>query len=452
MKKKIIQKLFSGTMAVMFACTSVAAQAHEVDIDEELEGGIDYETYLTWGIDDYADRTKSIYKLEYPEQTETIDLIVDSITANEGFVAMFSELGKDAFQVIEDSLRDALQPSVSPLDSTDELYFSMYDITPITQVSSMYNAAAAATMALTGSGKSGYTQFSVKSILDADSSTNNTIYKINNLLRSKIPDENGYGVRTRAFVPINGRADNLINCISNALILDTVPVIQFDNADINGGSSGMRYLVATTVDTLTESVTFFDPDTSQQSIRYFSYDELDELLTDAGVIWVSSYSQNRGNDGLAVVMADYPNNSYFSNTGVVCTCHNSSSNDCEWNIPCDCKYYDGAIQCYGFARYVFFNTKGRSESNSQESGYKINVNKSLTALTAQSYLIGLSTGTHLRVKTSSNVYHSLSVVSKSSNGITLAQANYGGSCKVTYRTYTWSQYVSAFPTLVFYVE
>ncbi|MBO5222128.1 MAG: hypothetical protein J6C26_07425 [Clostridia bacterium] len=60
----------------------------------------------------------------------------------------------------------------------------------------------------------------------------------------------------------------------------------------------------------------------------------------------------------------YPSGTYFSDhktTG--CTCH---SNNCSWSDSsvCDCLIFNGAIQCNGYARYIFYLTSSYLVSNS----------------------------------------------------------------------------------------
>lgn len=450
--KKLAKILSSLTMAAVLSCTSLTAFAADCIAEDEVYG-IDIEEFANWGIDDFAASIKTQYKLEYPDQAEIIDAIVDAIASNEVFIEMFDDQGESAFQIIEDSLREVLEPSVSLCDSTDELYFSKYNVSPIKQESSSKNAAAATLMALIGSGVSGYTQTTINNQFNADTSSQ-TINKITNLLKSKIPNKSDtVGVRTRAFTTAGYGSDWLIDCIGDSLVGDKVPVIQISNASnlrwYKNGETGTRYLVATCVDTLAECVTFYDPDSSHFGTHYLDYDEIYDLMEKEKVIWVSAYDEDRGASGLARVMAEYPHWSNFTRTGGECTEHSSLTS---------CGYFDSGWQCAGFARYVFYNVKGRKYSAS--SAYKREINENINATTAKQRLYGLSLGTYVRLDTAKTIYanpyesltgHSIAIIRTTSNDITLAQANYGGKCKVSYVTYTWADFAARFPTLYFYM-
>lgn len=454
MKNRLAKTAVSFAMAAVLSFTSIAAYAEEAS-DTEGINGIDFEIYSNWGIEDHAENIKATYKLDYPEQASIIDEIVDAISSSEEFAGIFEEEGEAAFRIIEDSLQDVLRPSESPCDNTDELYFSKYTVERIKEESSNMNAAAATLMALIGSGVSGYTQTRVQNQLNSYfKETPETINKITKLLSKEIPDKNGCSVKTRAFVPINGSAYSLIYCIETALIFDTVPVIQVEG-DYYGGRSGKRYLVATCVDIVAECITVLDPAGERDYIYYSEHNnELDNLLTKSGVIWVSAYGdENKGAYGLAKMMAEYPEGSYYNTTGIPCTCHDW----CGHTSSCTClKYKDNnganyATQCAGFAMQVYDVVMGRRYCSSESTRTKT-INQTLTASTAKKYLKGRAIGTYVRVKSGSN-RHSVAIINTSETGITVYQANYGvKKCMVSYVTYSWEVFAQNFPYLYYYVD
>lgn len=455
MKNRLAKTAASFAMAAVLSFTSIAAYAEEVS-DAEGINGIDFEIYSNWGIEDHAENIKATYKLDYPEQASIIDEIVDVISGSEEFAGIFEEEGEAAFRIIEDSLQDVLRPSESPCDNTDELYFSKYELLdPIIQSSPDMNAAAATLMALIGSGVSTYTeQTEVQKDLD-NTTASETINKITELLHEKIPDKNGYSVKTRAFVPINGSAYSLINCIETALALDTVPVIQVEGDYYGSSGSGKHYIVATCVDIVAECITIFDPVGKKDYIYYSEYyNEWDNLLTKSGVIWVSAYGDgNRGAAALAKMMAEYPEGSYYNTTGIPCTCHDW----CGHTSSCTClKYKDNnganyATQCAGFAMQVYDVVMGRRYCSSESTRTKT-INQTLTASTAKKYLKGRAIGTYVRVKSGSN-RHSVAIINTSETGITVYQANYGvKKCMVSYVTYSWEVFAQNFPYLYYYVD
>lgn len=137
----------------------------------------------------------------------------------------------------------------------------------------------------------------------------------------------------------------------------------------------------------------------------------------------------------------YPSGSYFSNTGKACTCH-----PCTTSAPGDCTVFDGAIQCAGFARKVYYETHGKYVSSLTTK------NMSLTAQNAKSLFLNAPRGTYLYTKTKSGVKHYITLISTSNSGVTVYHANYGGPCLVAYENYTWENFAAAFPYLYSYAK
>ena len=137
----------------------------------------------------------------------------------------------------------------------------------------------------------------------------------------------------------------------------------------------------------------------------------------------------------------YPNGSYFSSTGKACTCH-----PCTLEKPGDCTVFNGAIQCAGFARKVYYETHGRNVSSLTSK------NISLTAETAKGLFLNTAQGTYLRTRTKSGVEHYITIITTSDKGLTVYHANYGGPCLVKYENYTWENFAAAFPYLYSYAK
>lgn len=142
----------------------------------------------------------------------------------------------------------------------------------------------------------------------------------------------------------------------------------------------------------------------------------------------------------------YPNGSYFSKTGTACTCHNSSSNDCDYDDSCDCVVFQNAIQCAGFAKKVYYETHN---TNLDLSGLT-QKNITLTADKAKELFLNTNQGTCLFVKTKNGAKHYISIITTSNSNVTVYHANYGDSCLVKYESYTWANFVKAFPKLYSY--
>lgn len=151
----------------------------------------------------------------------------------------------------------------------------------------------------------------------------------------------------------------------------------------------------------------------------------------------------------------YEAGKYFSKTGAECKCHGQPKTDgtkysCDttWQGNCDCRVYNGGIQCHGFAQFVYNYIKGYNPSPTDK-------NIMLSPSSAKSMLLGLPKGTFLRLyvkgklksNEESSVRHSVIISSTSPSGITVYHANYGGNCKIAITTFTWESFASNYPYL-----
>lgn len=137
----------------------------------------------------------------------------------------------------------------------------------------------------------------------------------------------------------------------------------------------------------------------------------------------------------------YPDGSYFSNTGAACSCH-----PCTLAKPGDCTVFNGAIQCAGFARKVYYETHGRNVPSLTSK------NMSLTAANAKNLFLNTAQGTYLRTQTKSGIEHYITIITTTDRGVTVYHANYGGPCLVRYENYTWENFAAAYPYLYSYAR
>ena len=160
---------------------------------------------------------------------------------------------------------------------------------------------------------------------------------------------------------------------------------------------------------------------------------------------------------------DYSLGQYFTDNGKACTkCHgghggNYATNESYCNCKCTAVINGrtvklGAIQCFGFARYVQSKVYGcNSYANSNRfknvSGSYVK-SGTLTASKIKSLINSAGVGAHIRTGGSA---HSMIVTDITSSGFTVIQANgsnndnYSGyyNCRIGKTTYTWSSYVSS---------
>lgn len=453
---RLFKRITALAMAAVTAGALGLGAAAEVVNEKEEMGGYTVEERANWDINDYAENIKTVYKLTYPNEADVIDGIVDAIVSSETFAGIFEEEGKSAFLIVEDSLRNALEPSAAPLDQNDECYYSKYSVSTITQSDYGTSAAAATLMALIGSGVSGYNNTSLSTVqneLNEETSTTMTISKITKVLKKHIPDRNGYTVKMVGCVPNKyNTAYELISRISDALVRDTVPIIQIEDTSLldyyKGKNVGTQYLAVTEVDTLAQCIVVLDPNKNSDynGSHNIDYDDLDILLRKAKVIWMSGFVADKTCSGLEAVMAEYPaGSSYFNHT------------------------YENAYQCAAFARYVYENLRGLSyldvldhriqgfggrnysETLASDRCY---YGKEFNEEPAKQNLMGLPSGTYVRVDYIPNVRvgHAFSIVETTNNDITIYHANYFSPNKVSLDTWTWEEFDEKFDKLNFYVD
>ncbi|MDE7398508.1 MAG: hypothetical protein K2N06_03175 [Oscillospiraceae bacterium] len=109
--------------------------------------------------------------------------------------------------------------------------------------------------------------------------------------------------------------------------------------------------------------------------------------------------------------------------------------------------YMGAKQCYGYACYVETKLYGSCPHTNRSHFPNIagSVNIKPTASQFKSLITKAGVGSHIRTGSG----HSLIVASINSNSLTIIDANANWDCKVSLRTYTWSRFLSSYPSIAF---
>ena len=163
-------------------------------------------------------------------------------------------------------------------------------------------------------------------------------------------------------------------------------------------------------------------------------------------------------------MGDYPAGSYFTKNGKACNapggndCH--SHRYCDWDPSnpnydsCNCKPYRNAIQCMGYAKYLYAeNHKGANWGAAQylyfdstTSEGRAEAAKMLKNFFAKE--IGVKhSNFHLRIN---NDNHSVIYTTWETDGINVVEANNpAGTCQVRKNFYTYEQLVSS-GTYIYY--
>ncbi len=293
--KRTLKAVTAGLMTAMLTFSSAVQATENFDVQSET----------TWGIEDYAENIKSIYKANYPEQADIIDNIVDTLVFSDEFAGIFAAEGTTAFQIVEDSLLDVLAPEPSPQIQTDDLYTTKYFFQPIQQINNYYCGPASTLMALMGSGAAEYNYDDVKSKTDelqttlanqlgTTLSSGTNISMITKVLNNNVPSVNGYKFKTKAFTVYSYQ--RALDFIETSLVEDCVPVIRVPDTALlcyYKGKSFSHYMVVEAVDFNAESVTLVDPHCDD---KYFGrhtifYEDFENLAKNSKDFWVSVYTK-----------------------------------------------------------------------------------------------------------------------------------------------------------------
>lgn len=164
---------------------------------------------------------------------------------------------------------------------------------------------------------------------------------------------------------------------------------------------------------------------------------------------------------------DQSKSCYFSGTSS--KCHGNHGGSYATNDSyCNCKVATsdiagttGGIQCFGYARYVFYQLFGLSVSTSMTSNYyalssTTNVTTvgqcsgTATSSTVSSIFGSAKMGDFIQARTSSGGSHSMIVYSVSSSQVTVLECNHSGNCYIGTRNISWSSFASQYPKFTVY--
>lgn len=175
---------------------------------------------------------------------------------------------------------------------------------------------------------------------------------------------------------------------------------------------------------------------------------------------IPSVSDNNSGSGYRIngIGIGYNAGSYFTDNGKVCTDHNVKGKHSYYNekaCNCICTYNGkslGAVQCFGFARYVQTKLYGTNSYSSPGKFYKLSnayvSSGRLTASKLKSIITRAKVGAHLRTNGSA---HSMIITGITDSGFSIIQCNgsnnkeYSGyyACRIGTYTYTWNSYVNS---------
>lgn len=136
-------------------------------------------------------------------------------------------------------------------------------------------------------------------------------------------------------------------------------------------------------------------------------------------------------------------NNYWSNgrchKNGVCTAATHSQCNCLRIVTVNGKKIDlCASQCFGFARYCQLIVYGTFDALTPSKFRTIAGITSVTANNIREALQDAAPGTHVRTKTTKKGYgHSFVIISVSSTGVIICEANKDGYCRISTASYTW---------------
>ncbi len=300
-------KIFSAcAMAAALSFTTVAAQAAEIANAECAEA-------LTIG--DCAANIKRIYTTEYPEQAEIINEIVDTFSADSEFINIFDSEGAKAFQIVEDSLRDSLEPSVSAQSLTGV----RYNLTAraISQVvgdpdggDKYHCGPASALQALVSNKKISYpsdTKSAVKQAgLDMGTNPSGTfVYQITNYMNTY---ETSASVKYRSKGFTRFSYEKALDFVINSLANGRAPVMRVYNTKLMSyynGNPYSHYVTITGVNTGEGTITVVDPhyNSTYRGVWTITLSEFYDLMKGGTGLdgkatdgWLSVYTDIGGGD------------------------------------------------------------------------------------------------------------------------------------------------------------
>lgn len=244
MSVKFGKRVLSFAAAAVVLCLATTAYAQEA-----VGSGAAAES-LT--IESCAENIKNIYKSRYPEHADFIEETVDTLSQSEVFAGIFEDDGASAFQIIEETLWDVLNPTPSLHMQTDDLYISKYSFPNVQQINKQYCGPASTVMALIGGGASSYYYTWNETITNGwqrelgesnellatktpenckeENKWGTEISNITKVLKDNVPSVNGYTYKTKAFT-INSYMKAL-DYVSTSLVLDAVPVIRVSDTSL----------------------------------------------------------------------------------------------------------------------------------------------------------------------------------------------------------------------------
>lgn len=323
---KICKKIIGAVLAALMA-VSMTSYASEESSTENLASEIsmgaesNYENLVLVSeevfedgwiiIDEFnecVERIKSVYYALYPEDISIVDEIVDGLASSEVFLGCYDVEGKKAFQIVEDCLRDALEPTVSPYSANGVVYKLKF-VPVINQrcyhpgtgeMLNYYCGPASALQALIANGKitakdnqSPAAVYNAGCQMDIDNNGAN-ITKLNNFIKEYYSSTT-ITYKTKAFTRFS--YDKALDFIIYSLSKGQAPVLRVQNTsrmDYYNGKELQHYVTIAGVDTVNGTITVVDPNYMDEyrGEHVISLDEFNNVMRGDGNFdgWLSVYT------------------------------------------------------------------------------------------------------------------------------------------------------------------
>lgn len=300
MSNKLIKGISSCALAAMLLSTGAAAQVTTQD-------GTAAASTENISFSDCVEKIRSVYIERYPEQVEVVNGVIDEVTSNETFLECYEYEGKTAFRILEDTLMDALTPTVETYNYDGKVAWTSYTIPVITQRTNYHCGVASTLMALIGNGKISNlgpdeAKEKQKEIARewgiSDTTSANITLHITPYMNRYYSENATHKYRVKCFT-IN-TYDKITKYLSVALQADTVPIMMIPDTsffEYYKGNSYPHYMVVKKIDTVNRIITVVDPhyDSRFNGEHTITYDELYDVLRkkkdpDDEDIWLSVYT------------------------------------------------------------------------------------------------------------------------------------------------------------------
>lgn len=298
MHRKSVKVFLIITVAIILAISNMTSAISAVTPADLADGeGCDLVTC--------ANTIRDVYKARYPGKDKMINEIIAEITASDVFKDCFECSGKAAFQIVEDSLNDALKSDNMPVSilSSNESY--SVNVPVVNQLCYDSNGAelktycgpASALQALIGNGKlsnvdsnkSASKVYSVGQSMGTNNSGTN-ISKLNNYIQSYY-SSTGTTYKVKAFTKYS--YSKAINFVKYSLSNGAAPVIRIDDTSVLGyynNNSYTHYVTISAVDTKNNTVTLVDPHylSTYRGTHKITMEEFENLVNYDG--WMCVYT------------------------------------------------------------------------------------------------------------------------------------------------------------------